>query len=128
MTIAEGDRLTRIGERMKTAFQSDPEYAEGDKVIILYRGQTLRAVAIGGYRGGKREALADLLSEIDSVCARNGAELLIVTGGLKRFAADVIDKYWPKNDTAADGGAETPGRGEAIGTIGLLLAELDNAT
>jgi hypothetical protein len=34
-----------------------------------------------------------------------------------------IERHWPKNDTAADGGAPTPGRGHATVTVSRFITE-----
>lgn len=35
-----------------------------------------------------------------------------------------IERHWPKNDTAANGGPATPGRGKAMAAIAMFIAEL----
>lgn len=37
---------------------------------------------------------------------------------------DFIDKHFPKNKTAAQGGEPTPGRGDAMAAIAMFIAEL----
>ena len=34
-----------------------------------------------------------------------------------------IERHWPKNDTAAEGGAPTPGRGDATVTVSKFITE-----
>jgi hypothetical protein len=36
-----------------------------------------------------------------------------------------VEKHWPKNDTAADGGPATPRPGVAASTIAMFIVELD---
>jgi hypothetical protein len=47
---------------------------------------------------------------------------------LREAVPEFIEKHWPKNNTAAGGGEPTPGRGEAMVTMGMFLAELPELT
>ncbi len=44
---------------------------------------------------------------------------------LQQALPDFIERHWPKNDTAADGGHATPGRGEAMAAIAMFIEELE---
>lgn len=46
---------------------------------------------------------------------------------LEAFLPHFIERHWPKNDTAAQGGAPTPGRGEATVTLVRFIAEVFGA-
>jgi hypothetical protein len=46
---------------------------------------------------------------------------------LKDRLVELVDEYFPKNDTAAVGGAPTPGRGEAAAMGALLIKEAQTA-
>lgn len=43
------------------------------------------------------------------------------------YGADLVDKYFPKNDTAALGGPATPGRGSASVMVGLMIVKHEDA-
>jgi hypothetical protein len=43
---------------------------------------------------------------------------------LRDAVPDFIETYYPKNETAAAGGAATPGRGEAMTVIAAFITEV----
>jgi hypothetical protein len=46
---------------------------------------------------------------------------------LRQAVPDFIERHWPKNDTAAQGGPATPGRGEAMAAVAMFIFELRQA-
>jgi hypothetical protein len=43
---------------------------------------------------------------------------------MERALPAFIERHWPKNGTAENGGPATPGRGEAMTAVAMFLAEL----
>lgn len=68
------DRLTRIGDRLTDLFDADPEYQEGDKLIVFLDDGKRGGIAIHGYEDSTA-AMVDLLLHLRAIFNANGKDL-----------------------------------------------------
>lgn len=74
------DRLTRIGGRLLDAARVDPEYREGDKVIVLTEDENaLGGIAYHGYPEGQEgDVVQDLFYRLYIIAKANGLDLQFI--------------------------------------------------
>lgn len=69
------DRLTRIGDRLLTLAAEDPEFEEGDKILIMAESANQRGgIAASGYEDGN-EIFVDLFYRLHVIAQANAMRL-----------------------------------------------------
>lgn len=74
------DRLTRIGDRMTTALEADPEHRDGDKAIVMLNDAGGGGITMAGY-DDDTEAMADLIIHLKAIFEANGKTFKILPLG-----------------------------------------------
>jgi hypothetical protein len=71
------DRLTRISARLMEAFDADPEFQEGDKLIVFLNNEKMSGIGVHGYGGETPDldAMVDLFIHLKAVFKANGKDL-----------------------------------------------------
>lgn len=74
------DRLTRLCDVMTRALEADPEYRDGDKVIVFLDDGDRGGIQLFGYESDV-DAMADLLTHLKAIFEANGKTLMIMPIG-----------------------------------------------
>ena len=68
------DRLTRLAAAMTDALETDPEYQDGDKAIVMLDDGTRGGIVLHGYDDDV-QAMTDLLCHLKAIFEANGKRL-----------------------------------------------------
>lgn len=74
------DRMTRMSDRMLKTLETDPEYADSVKAIVMLHDEERGGIGLHGYERDT-EAMADLLVHLRAVMEANGKTLIVAPIG-----------------------------------------------
>lgn len=74
------DRLTRLADVAIRALAADPEYLDGDKVIVFLDNGQRGGLVLHGY-DSDADAISDLLLHLRAIFRANGKDLMIAALG-----------------------------------------------
>lgn len=84
-TEEPSDRLTRLCDTMVTALAADPEYQEGDQVVIFMSRRTSETQMQGGTvlhgYDDDIDAMGDVFSHLEALFEANGMKLMVAPLG-----------------------------------------------